>query len=290
MRYSSNILLLHLLLESKNFLTWLITKKGHRSHGSPGKIMLVADTLIRRSRGLLAKTDSVETAVQGAVLATDALELTGGRTPTSAVEALTLKHHFEVLAECQFSGVAHQIDTKWRWKEINAETESISQWFQRKEIGKAKLNARMHVLNRLIRVFREHNKFDEEQQCLIRARNIHNSLWLRRSPWHLLFMPFLRYFELLMRSILWFVGCLSIWVFVFGWLFKWSASYPTYWHGLFDAVTSIFAISSPASHHLSQNDFQVPSFYAAVVCGAIIIGVAHLGVFVSHLYTMVSRK
>jgi hypothetical protein len=76
---------------------------------------------------------------------------------------------------------------------------------------------------------------------------------------------------------------------LFGWLFKMSANYPTYLHGLFDAVSSVFAISGPANHNLSPN-FSVMSFYALVVCGGIIVGVTHLGVFVSHLYTMVSRR
>jgi len=274
----------------RKVIVWRSSRRGHKGHGSPGKLMLVTGTLIRRSRALLMKTGSIEDAIQGAVLAVDALELTGGRTPTSAVDALTLKHHFEVLAECQFSGVAHQIDTKWRLKEIDSETESISGWYQQKEIEKAKLNALMHVLNRLVQVFREHNNFDEEQQCMIRARNIHNSLWLKKYPWRYPFKPLLRYFELLMKSISWFVVCLALWVLAFGWLFKWAASYPTYWHGLFDAMTSIFAISGPFSHQLSHVGFQVPSFYAAVVCCAIIVGIAHLGVFVSHLYTIVSRK
>jgi hypothetical protein len=266
------------------------SKGSYKGHGSPGKLMLVADTLIRRSRGLLVTADSVEDAIQGAVLATDALELTGGRTPTFAVDALTLKHHFEVLAECQFSGVAHQIHTKWRLKDIDAETESLSRWFRRKGISQAGLNARMHVLNTLIRVFRDHNKFDEELQCMIEVRSIHNSLWLKQRPWRFLCMPLVRYFELLMKSFSWFGLCLLGWVALFGWLFKTSANYPTYWYGLFDSVSSIFAISGPTSHYLSPASFPIPSWYAVFVCGAIITGVAHLGVFVSHLYSIVSRK
>lgn len=278
------------IVPPKKFLLWRRPQSGRRGHGSPGKLLLVVNTLIRRARGILANTDTVEAAVHGAVLATDALELTGGRTPTSAIDALSLKHHFEVLAECQFAGVAHQIDTRGRWEDIDTETDNIGQWFQPKEINKAKLNAGLHVLNRVIRVFREHNKFDEEQQCMIRGRHLHNTLWLGKHPWRRLFTPFLRYFELLMRSVTWFGLCLLIWVLIFGLLFKWSASYSTHWYGLFDAVTSIFAVSSPSSHKLSPTDLQIPSLYAVVVCGAIITGVAHLGVFVSHLYTIVSRK
>jgi len=278
------------IVPPRNFLFWRRPQIDHRGHGSPGKLMLVVNTLLRRSRRILANTDTVEAAVHGAVLATDALELTGGRTPTSAIDALALRHHFEVLAECQFAGVSHQIDTRGRWEDIDTETDNIGQWFQPKEIIKAKLNARLHVLNRVIRIFREHNKFDEEQQCMIRGRHLHNTLWLKKHPWRRIFTPFLRYFELLMRSFTWFVLCLLVWVLVFGLLFTWSAAYSTHWYGLFDAVTSIFAISGPSGHKLSPAGLLIPSLYAVVVCGAIITGVVHLGVFVSHLYTIVSRK
>jgi hypothetical protein len=268
--------------------TQIKTENG--GHGSPGKLMLVAGTLIRRSRGLLDRTSSVGAAIRGAVLAIDALELTGGRTPTFAVDALTLKHHFEVMAECRFAGVAHQIETTLRWKDIEAETENISRWFQKKEMKKAKLNARMYVLNDLLRVFRENNKFAEEQYCMIRVRRLHNNLWMTQRWGRFVFLPFLRYFELLMTSVLWFVTCVSIWVLIFGWLFKQSGHYPTYWHGLSDAISSIFSISAPFTHHLSPNAPPIPGFYAVLVCGAILVGVTHLGVFVSHLYTIVSRK
>jgi hypothetical protein len=261
---------------------------GRKGHGAPGKLMLIAETLIRRSRALLNKADCVEAAVQGAVLATDAFELTGGRTPTTAVDALTLKHHFEVLAECQFYGVGHHIDTEWRWEDIQAETEQISHWFQPAEAKKAKLDAEIHILNRLVRVFREYNRFDEEQQCMIKARRVHNSLWLRKTPWRRLFTPFLRYFELLMHSFFSFFVCLGLCILIFAYLFMLTAPYTSFGHGLFDSVSSILSISTPATHGGSPSDLQFP--YSVLACLAIVAGVTHLGVFISHLYTLISRK
>jgi hypothetical protein len=261
---------------------------GKRGHGAPGKLMLIAETLIRRSRAILNKADCVEAAVQGAVLANDAFELTGGRTPTTAVDALTLKHHFEVLAECQFYGVGHHIDTEYRWEDIQADTEKISRWFKPAEAKKAKLDAQIHILNRLVRVFRDHNKFDEEQQCMIRARRVHNSLWLKKKPWRWLFTPFLRYFELLMSSFLWFFVCLGLCILIFAYLFMLTASYPSFWHGLYDSVSSILAISTPASHSRTPSELVFP--YSVLACLAIVAGVTHLGVFISHLYSLISRK
>lgn len=257
-------------------------------HGAPGKLMLVADMLIRRSRALLNKATAVETAIQGAVLATEALELTGRRTPTTAIDALTLKHQFEVLAECQFYGVEHHIDTKKRWEDIETETGTISQWFQTNEVEKAKLDAQMHILNRLVRIFREYNKFEEEQQFMNKARNVHHSLWLKKRLWRRPFTPLLRYFEFLMRSFLSFVVCVVAIVAAFAFLFMRAGHYPTYWHGLFDSISSLVAISGPASHEFSSS---APAFgFSVVVSLAIVAGVAHLGVFVSHLYTLISRK
>jgi hypothetical protein len=267
----------------------LLKATSHSSgHGAPGKLMLVADMLIRRSRALLDKATAVETAVQGAVLATEALELTGRRTPTTAIDALTLKHQFEVLAECQFYGVEHHIDTKKRWEDIETETGTISLWFQVNEVEKAKLDAQMHILNRLVRIFREHNKFEEEQQFMNKARNVHHSLWLKKRLWRRPFTPLVRYFEFLMRSFLSFVVCVVAIVAAFAFLFMRAGHYPTYWHGLFDSVSSLVAISGPASHEFSSS---APAFgFSVIVSLAIVAGVAHLGVFVSHLYTLISRK
>lgn len=266
----------------------LQAKSPASGHGAPGKLMLVADTLIRRSRALLDKANDVETAIQGAVLATEALELTGRRTPTTAIDALTLKHEFEVLAECQFYGVEHHIDTKKRWEDIDTETDTISQWFQTDEAEKAKLDAQMHVLNRLVRTFREHNKFEEEQQFMNKARHVHHSLWLMKGTGRFWVEPFLRYLELLMRSFLSFTLCLTGLVALFALLFMITGHYPTYFHGVFDAISSVVAISGPASHEFSS---AAPKFwYSVVVSFAILAGVAHLGVFVSHLYTLISRR
>src|SRR5205085_7905722 len=50
----------HVIVPSRKFLVWRRPQVGHKGHGSPGKLMLVVATLIRRSRGILVKADSVE--------------------------------------------------------------------------------------------------------------------------------------------------------------------------------------------------------------------------------------
>jgi len=163
-------------------LTRTENRERQGGHGAPGRLLLVTDRLIERAGALFDKAATVGDAVRGAVLATDALELTGGRTPTTAIEALSLKHRFEVLAECQFSGVEHHIETKSRMDEIRLETEAISRWFDKSQREKAALNAQMHILNELVRLLREHNQFDEEQICVRRVRALHTTLWMREQP------------------------------------------------------------------------------------------------------------
>ena len=167
--------------------------------------MLVAENLILRAESSAGSVETVAEAAQGAVLAVDAEELTGGRTPTTAVEALTLKHRFEVMAECQFCGVAYHIWMKPRLDEIAEETTAICKWFHAGQRKNAALNAEMHIVNQLVGILREFNRFDEEQICLNRIRRLHNTLWMRQKPSRLIFWPVLRYLELLLSSF----QCLS---------------------------------------------------------------------------------
>lgn len=63
---------------------------NEHGHSSRGVLLVIAEKLIERAEKLLPDVHSVQQAVQGAVWATDALEILGGRTPTIAIEALRL--------------------------------------------------------------------------------------------------------------------------------------------------------------------------------------------------------
>jgi hypothetical protein len=67
-----------------------------------------------------------------------------------------------------------------------------------------------------------------------------------------------------------------------------SGGYTNYGYGIFDAISSVVAISGPATHQHTPSTPGV--LFSIVVSFAILAGVAHLGVFVSHLYTLISRK
>ena len=50
----------------------------------------------------------------GALLALEAQELLANRTPTTALEALAVRHELEVTAECMFYGVEYNFDVRRR--------------------------------------------------------------------------------------------------------------------------------------------------------------------------------
>lgn len=273
-----------------------VGKLSGKGHGAPGKLLLVAELLVERAEALRDRVRSVAEAVLGATLATDALELTGGRTPTTAIEALSLKHQFEVLAECQFSGVEYHIKIAPRIEEIALEIDAISLWFGEWQRPSARLNARMHILNQLIRILRENNRFDEEQLCLREVRRLHTTLWMKSRPWRYIFWLPIRYVELLLSSFLGFVGVLCIWVLILTLMFAlapadsgasgWGIS--RFILGFENAVTSFFSVGAPMQQGKPPDDLS--GLYVTVSAVAIISGFLHLGVLISHLYTVVSRR
>ena len=261
---------------------------NRRGHGAPGKLMLVATRLTARARRLQGGVKSTEDAVRGAVLTTDALECTGGRSPTTAVDALTLKHAFEVLAECQFSGAEYHLSVDTRLEEIRNETAAFGDWFAPGRGDQATLNSEMTVLHVLVAILRENLKFDEEQTCMNRVRHLQNTLWMSERPYRFLFCIPLRYFEFLLSSFSSFFICLLFWIAGLSMLYYLANDYHSVWPSLADAITSFVAVNPPMSHELSQ---EKSSWHVVVVaCIAIVSGFVHLGVFISHLYTIASRK
>jgi len=258
-------------------------------HSSPGVLLAIAENLLSRAEELLPEVKSVEKAVRGAVLATDALELLGGRTPTVSVEALRLKHAFEVLAECQFSGVEHHVGLKDRFTEIRRDVKSISHWFRRRQRKIAAVNSEMHILLGLVKVFQEYGQFDEGQACINRIRRLHNTMWIRESPLRLPMWPVLRYLELLLSSFGVFCLTLLAWIVTLAVAYNWASRHADYSWGVFDALTSFFSIGGPI-HPSGPGADDHSTFELAVITTAIISGFFHLGVFVSHLYAIVSRK
>lgn len=264
-------------------------------HSSPGALLQVADHLSTRAEKLwdeLGGAGSVEEAVRGAVLATDALELLGCRTPTQSIEALRLKHKFELLAECQFSGVEHHVCIKERIAEIRRDIKAISYWFGPRKRKLAAWNAEAQILTDLVRILREHGHFDEEQYCMTNIRRAMRKIWLHEArPWSFLGYPFRWYVEILLDRPVYFIGALTFWTTALFWFFM--------HHGHQKATTQGFAPEHGWEASLAETmttffQTQTPDGIGwpalLVSSAAILFGFVHLGIFISHLYTQVSRR
>lgn len=273
---------------------------SNSGHSSPGALLSIADNLTARAASLwdeLNCSGSVEQAVRGAVLATDALELLGCRTPTQSIEALRLKHKFELLAECQFSGVEHHVCIKERIVEVRRDIKAISYWFGPRRRKLAAWNAESQILTDLVRILREHGHFDEEQYCMSNIRRATRKVWLQeKRPLSFLGYPFRWYVEILLDRPIHFIGALSFWTAGLMWFFR--------YHG--EQVVDVAETASPQAapvHNLAASlaetmttffQTQPPSNLAwpalIVSSAAILFGFVHLGIFISHLYTQVSRR
>jgi len=255
-------------------------------HSAPGRLLLVAEFLVNRAEHLLnERVFDVPTCVWGAVMVSTAQEILGDRTPTVSITALSLKHHFEVLAECQFSGVEYHIRIKPRISDIQNELKAAGHWFSGEYRKQAVENSEMMILNHFIPVLREYNQYDEECDCMNRVRSLHNNLWMRHRPWRYVFWPFLRYGEFLLSSFKGFLAAIVGWVVVMTVLFEIAKGIipgVDQNSGSFHDVVSFFtgANTIPDSHWV----------LVGLIVLTIMAGLAHLGIFISHLYSIVSRK
>lgn len=256
-------------------------------HSSPGRLTYIAQHLLNRAERMWrGEGMSIHEAVRGAVLATDALELLGGRTPTTSIEALRLKHKFEVNAECRFSGVEHHFLLKPRLHEIKRDVAYICNWFDQKQKKPAALNAEMTILSCLMIVFRQSAQFDEEQECLVRVRYLQNELWRRQTLWRFWTWPVLRYFEFILSSIPNFISSMLLWMILL------TIAYTlvldgSIMAGIESALTSFLSPGGPIAF---QKDEVESGLHAGIICMAIALGSLHLGVFVAHLYSIIARK
>ena len=251
-------------------------------HSAPGRLLEITDRLILRARDILKDVDQVEEAVQGAVLATEALELLGGRTPTSSLEALSLKHRLEVAAGCMFYGTQFSLRLPLRLKEMQAEIRSIAQWFSPKRRREAGANAELGIVKEIARILRSHSQFKEEQLCLHRERNLMRILTYQKRPWLLPLRPLQWYIDFLVGSLPRVaIGALT-WVLLSS-LFLYGVGQlkvdPS--EAVLNA-TSIFLGSGPSE------DLGALANYLGLLMR--LGGYLHLGIFISHLYTLESRR
>jgi len=261
------------------------TGASQASHSAPGKLMLVATHLIRRADALRTDANTVEECIRGAVLATDALELLGFRTPTLALQALELKQWFETKAEVAFVGVGHHFQLTRRFKEIERETQVAARFHSRGRRDAAALDASVTIANRLALIFRDAGQFDENEECLRKLRWWNRKLSFiraRNKPYLWPGFAVLAYAEWMISSLAWLLLSVATWMLLIS-LIWWAWTQPS--HSWREAVQG--AVGSFVGANVEPNQGEGIVFLSSL---SSLLGFFHLGVFVSFLYSAIARK
>jgi hypothetical protein len=274
--------------------------KNQGPHSAPGSLLAIAEQLLQRCRRAKKNLRSVEDAIQGAVLAMTAQELLGGLTPTLSLEAIALKHYFEVYAECQFLGADSNINVKDRLAAIEQEVCEVAKAFDPARRKFVHLDGQSNIVNTVTGVFRSFGQFDEEQECLIRARELNRKKkWEDGNRWE-------KAKGVFGQGLVWYInqlmkmgpGRFTLYLIANAALF-WGAFWllgcdP--WTALNDSFGIFWGIQPPDFGHLSDPiltcfslETNLKIAYGVSAFG-MMWGFLHLGVFISHLYTVVSRR
>ena len=264
-------------------------------HSAPGRLLLIADKLLDRSRRLLKTDESVVGAIHAATIALEAKELLACKTPTKSLEALSLQHQAEVEAESMFYGVEYDLDVSNRVKDLKNEIKAISVWFHPSSRKRSQLNAEITILSRLAQIYRKYSQFDEENDCLHEIRKLTNDLRANQNFIGILAWPIRAYINFLLQSLTKFAFVIVLWIFLFGFI---------YWK-IVDNTTIIGELTFLDSVIVSAKTFlafQPPSIdfwaYGAKFTPIeliwfifpAVLGFVHLGVFISHLTIILMRK
>ncbi len=257
-------------------------------HSAPGKLLEIAESLIGRSRKIFEETRSVQECIQGAVFSLEARDILNFKTPTTCLEAIVLRHKLEVKAECMFYGVEYNIDVRNRFKEIEGEINAVSNWFHPKRRESSSLNAKMSIVTEIMRIFENYGQFDEQQECLVYLRKLNRKWYFSRKP-QLKFLQFFRwYIETLVGSIRYFVVAILLWPLLGGFIsFNTNATF-----GEGKNIVGPYAhIVNSFSTFYGIQPVEFPISPGAKVITVLLMtgGFIHLGIFISHLYTLITR-
>jgi hypothetical protein len=287
----------------KKTLDWPPSKRrqsniGPHGHSAPGRLQSVASVLLSRAQLLLNSSPTVHDAIQAAVLALDAKELLGGRTPTLALRAIALQNEAEIAAECLSLGVQHNLDVRQRLQDIRSEVEFVGRWVHPSQRMRSILNARLSIAEQLAKRYHELNQIEEEAGCLAEARKLRFDFWVLDHPVRWPLWPFLRYLSFSLSSVGRFVAVVLVWTLFFG------ASY--YVLGLISGKPNLyFGDAMASSARLFFTGSNSSNWDTLRSCGAIdgwevfwrcwimfqsVVSFTNLGLLLSHLYMIVSRR
>jgi hypothetical protein len=256
-------------------------------HSAPGRLLVIAEKLIDRAEKIFHEAMTVQDCIHGALLALEAQELLGYRTPTTSLEAIALRHQLEVKAECMFYGVEYNIDVKNRMMEIEAEVKAVSRWFHPSVKKKSALNAQMEIITEINKILRDSGQFDEEQECLKCLRKLNRRWYFLNHPWLSFLWPFRWYIESLVGSFPLFVAAILGWPFLFGII---SSALNIDFGLKSDDLLTYLTNSFSTFFGLQPTALPSNPFAQLLTIFMISIGFLHLGIFISYLYTLITRR
>ena len=261
-------------------------------HSAPGRLLLIAECLIARARLILAQAGSVEEAVHAATLVVDARALLGGRTPTTSLEAVAVQHEAEVLAESLFIGIQYNLDVRTRIRSVRRDVEEVARRFQAIARKRASLSAQLTIIERLARRFHDLNQIEEELACLGEARRLRFEFWVRERWWRWAVWPLLRYLAFSLHSLPRFAVVVVAWTLLFGLSYyivgnMQPAKAVTFWDAL--AGSSRFFFTAESSAKWASLPGR-EGFWDLWLGFQGLISFTSLGLLLSHLYLIVSRR
>jgi hypothetical protein len=260
-------------------------------HSAPGRLLLISERLIERARRIFKDAETVQDCIHGATLALEAVELLGYRTPTTTLEAIALKHKLEAKAECMFYGVEYIIDVKNRIREIKNEVKTVAHWFNTKTRKRSILDAQMRIITDITRIFQDVGHFDEELTLLNYLRKLNRRWSLKQSGLkevlNFLIYPVRSYIEALVGSLTRFCLALIGWPTFLGIISKISnAQYGDKIQFLRDHIAHAYF----TFFGLQPNEFPINNAAYIITILLVLGGFMHLGIFISHLYTLITRR
>ena len=256
--------------------------------------------MVARSRSVLNQVTSPSHAILAATLALEAKELIGNRTPTLAFQALSLQYESEVHAECLFLGIDQNIDISLRLAELKIETERIGKTIDKQSREQAIINARLAISDSIAQRFRSHGQIEEvlqseQESRMLRSRfyfsqKVNEELtkfrdkvlpWINQKVKGCIFI----YGAYLLSNIWRYCGMCVFWILIFAFRFSiQGVDSDSGW--IIDSAHNFFTFSQT-----DQLKVLISSslWLRVLVLLQILLGITHLGIFLSHLYIRISR-
>ncbi len=149
-------------------------------------------------------------------------------------------------------------------------------------------NSELNIVNELARVFRQYSQFDEEQECMDKVRSLNRKIYRERNKfWGWLVSPFRWYFEKLIGSLPRFLTAIIVWPAFFtplNYFFMPTNTSDRMLKAIGYAINSFFGMELPTIDSSTSMPLLILNIFA------IMMGFFHLGIFISQLYSVVSRK